>query len=140
MMVRRVSPADAKRLLDEGYVYLDVRTVEEFEAGHPTGAYNIPIATAGPMGGRPNPYFLDEVCAVLPKDAKIVVGCKAGGRSLHAAHIMMHAGYTDVVDQRAGFGGTYGEPGWAHEQLPTTRGRGEAGRAYHDIRKDEAGR
>src|SRR6516162_6613340 len=32
MAVRRVSVLEAKKLVDEGYCYLDVRTVEEFAA------------------------------------------------------------------------------------------------------------
>lgn len=135
MTVRRVSPQDAKSLLDEGYLYLDVRTTEEFEAGHPTGAYNVPIATSGPMGMRPNAHFLDELAAIVPKDAKIVVGCKAGGRSMQAAHLMLQAGYSDVIDQRAGFGGANGEAGWGQAGLPTTRGRGESGKNHDEIAK-----
>ena len=39
MAVNRVSPEEARDLMDkEGYAYLDVRSVPEFEAGHPTGA------------------------------------------------------------------------------------------------------
>ena len=35
MPVKRVSPEDAQRLMDkEGYVYVDVRSIPEFEAGH----------------------------------------------------------------------------------------------------------
>ena len=36
--IKRVSPAEAKTLMDEGYVYLDVRSEPEFAAGHPAGA------------------------------------------------------------------------------------------------------
>ena len=44
MAVKRISPEEARDLMDkEGYVYLDVRSVPEFAAGHPTGAYNIPL-------------------------------------------------------------------------------------------------
>jgi rhodanese-related sulfurtransferase len=45
-MPRRVSPQEAKDLMDkEGYVYVDVRSIPEFEAGHPAGAFNVPITT-----------------------------------------------------------------------------------------------
>ena len=60
MTFKRVSPDEAKALIDrEGYVYVDVRSVPEFEAGHPTGAYNVPLMHQGPAGMTPNPDFLD---------------------------------------------------------------------------------
>ena len=41
MTVKRVSPQEADRLLREaGYVYVDVRSIPEFDAGHPTGAFS----------------------------------------------------------------------------------------------------
>lgn len=107
MTVRRVSPQEADALVDEqGYVHLDVRSIPEFEAGHPSGAYNIPLMHATPTGMRPNGDFLAVVTATFGKDAKIVVGCKTGGRSLRAAQGLVAAGFEDVVDQRAGFHGT----------------------------------
>ena len=123
--IQRVSPADAKKLVDEqGYVYLDVRSEPEFAAGHPVGAQNIPLMHAGPGGMTPNPDFLAVAQAVYPKDSKLVVGCKAGGRSLKAAEMMIAAGYTDVIDQRAGFEGprdafgALSEKGWGPAGLP----------------------
>ena len=43
--------------------------------------------------------------ANFAKDTKLVVGCKAGPRSLQAAALAGRAGYTDVVDMRGGFQG-----------------------------------
>jgi rhodanese-related sulfurtransferase len=121
MPVRRVSPEDARALMDhEGYVYVDVRSIPEFEAGHPEGAYNVPIAHLGPGGMAPNPDFVDVMERAFAKDAKIVLGCQSGGRSLHAASILQSAGFTNVVDQRAGFGGSGREPGWRAKGLPTS--------------------
>lgn len=122
--IPRVSPGDAKKLLDEGYTYLDVRTVAEYAAGHPTGAHNVPVMIQSPQGMAPNPDFLEVVEANYPRDAKLVVGCKAGGRSAKAAEILAAAGFTALVDQRAGFEGArnaFGgltEPGWAPAGLP----------------------
>lgn len=119
MTVRRVSPQEAFRLVtDEGYRYVDVRSVPEFAAGHPEGALNVPIANLAPGGMMPNPTFLRDMQAKFAKDAKIVVGCQSGGRSLQAAQILIAAGFTDVVDQRAGFGGTPAERGWLRSGLP----------------------
>lgn len=123
--ISRVSPPEAKKLIDEqGYTYLDVRSEQEFAAGHPAGAHNIPLMHSGPKGMTANPDFMDVVTAVYPKDTKLVVGCMAGGRSAKAADAMAAAGFTAVVDQRAGYKGvrdSFGavtEPGWEGAGLP----------------------
>ena len=45
MSYQNVSPTEAKELLegDAGAVYIDVRSIPEYEGGHPVGAFNIPI-------------------------------------------------------------------------------------------------
>jgi rhodanese-related sulfurtransferase len=126
MAVKRVSPEEARDLMDkESYAYLDVRSVPEFAAGHPTGAYNVPLLDMGPAGMTPNPDFLAVVEKAFPRDARLVVGCKAGGRSAKAAALLQPAGFTNVVDQRNGYEGTplpTGgiEPGWRPKGLPTS--------------------
>ena len=127
MAVKRVSPAEARDLMDkEGYVYVDVRSLPEFAAGHPKGAFNVPLMNMGPGGMTPNPEFL-TVMGAFPRDAKLIVGCQAGGRSARAAAMLESAGYTDVVDQRAGFegapdpsSGRVSEPGWRPAGLPVS--------------------
>jgi rhodanese-related sulfurtransferase len=139
MTIKRVSPEEAKQLLDgEGYVYLDVRSIPEFEQGHPEDAYNIPLLHMTPGGMQPNPDFMDVVSATFDRDTKVVVGCKAGGRSLRAAQAMLQAGYTQVIDQRAGFVGAtnpFGqvtEPGWQPQGLPVATEATE-GHAYAEL-------
>jgi rhodanese-related sulfurtransferase len=141
MAVRRVSPEEALDLVREGFVYLDVRSVPEFEQGHPTGAYNVPIVHMGPMGGQPNGDFLAVVERLLPKDAGIVVGCRTSGRSEHAAALLDRAGYTNLAVQRAGFAGNRDalgrlDPGWAQRGLPTSR-QAEAGRSWNELKAEE---
>jgi rhodanese-related sulfurtransferase len=122
MAFKRISPEEAKGLIDEeGYVYVDVRSLPEFDAGHPTGAYNVPLMNQGPAGMTPNPDFLAVMEKSFPKDARLVVGCKAGGRSQRAAALLESAGYTSVVDQKAGYeGASPAEPGWRPKGLPTS--------------------
>lgn len=114
----RISPAEAQAKMNEGYTYVDVRTPEEFAEGRPAGAVNVPLGDD----------FVARMNARFAKDAKLVVGCKAGGRSLRAAKALLAAGYTDVLDQRAGFDavrGAFGEitePGWSRAGLPTDKG------------------
>jgi rhodanese-related sulfurtransferase len=124
--MRRVSPAEARDLIEkDGYTYVDVRSVPEFQAGHPTGAYNVPLFHMGPSGMTPNADFLSVMEQHFPKDAKLVVGCKSGGRSLRAATVLESAGYGQVVDQRAGFDGAMDalgrvvEPGWHPAGMPS---------------------
>jgi len=123
-MPKRVVPKEAAALLEEGWAYLDVRSIPEFDDGHPVGASNVPLLHLHNGRMAPNPDFQPVVEASFAKDAKIVVGCKAGGRSLQAATLMESAGYTNVVDMRGGYHGErdgFGRVsvlGWAAEGLP----------------------
>src|SRR6476660_1043841 len=98
MAVRRVTPQEAKGLMDEGYVYVDVRSIPEFEKGHPTGAYNVPLLHMGPNGMAPNPDFAAVMQKRFPTDAKLIIGCKMGGRSAQASQLLESLGYTNIVD------------------------------------------
>jgi rhodanese-related sulfurtransferase len=126
--LKRVSPLEAKQLLDQGYTYVDVRTTQEFDARHPAGALNVPLALMGPAGPAPNADFLPTMRRLFSADAKIVLGCASGGRSRRAAEMLSGEGFGDVVDQRAGLDGARGpfggmeEPGWAAAGLPTATG------------------
>ena len=123
-MVKRVTPTEAAALLAEGWSYLDVRSIPEFDEGHPAGAANVPLLHSS--GGRmsPNADFQKVVAANFAPDTKLVIGCKAGGRSLQAAALLEAAGYTSVVDMRGGFHGERDgmgrltTPGWLESKLP----------------------
>jgi rhodanese-related sulfurtransferase len=127
--MKEVSPQQAYELMQSNseIIYLDVRSVPEFEAGHPQGAINIPLLHFTPgLGMSPNPDFSAVVTANLPKEAKIIVGCKSGGRSANACQVMSQMGYQDVTNMRGGFGGAADmmgrvvEPGWAMVNLPVS--------------------
>lgn len=137
----RISPAEAHaKMSDEAFTYVDVRTEDEFAAGHPAGALNVPIMVAGAGGLEPNPDFLGVMERLFAKDAPIIVGCKMGGRSARAAKALAAAGFTRVLDQRAGWDGARGsfgeltEPGWSRASLPTASGA-PADRSYEALRK-----
>jgi rhodanese-related sulfurtransferase len=130
-MVVRISPEEARaKISSEGYVYVDVRTEAEFAEGHPAGAYNMPASESD---------FLRVMEARFGKRAKIIVGCRSGGRSLRAAQRLLQAGFTDVLDQRAGWDGVaspFGqitEKGWSRLGLPAETGA-PAGRAWADLK------
>ncbi len=108
------------------YTYLDVRSVEEFNAGHAEGALNVPIAHLGAGGMAPNPDFVTVVSAHVDKEAPLVVGCKMGGRSARACEMLAAAGYTNLKNIDGGFGGRPGagdesvEAGWQGAGLPVS--------------------
>lgn len=143
MSFERVTPQEAQKLVeDEGYQHLDVRTVEEFVDGHPKGAFNIPFITKDPATGqrRPNTRFLEEVQANFPVDTKLLLSCAAGGRSARAAQMLIEAGFQNVIDNRAGWGGEKDmagrvvTPGWEEAELPYEEGDGGE-RSYASLTK-----
>lgn len=133
MAVQRVTPQEAKTLMDQGYVYVDVRSIPEFEKGHPAGAYNVPLLHMGPNGMAPNSDFSAVMQQRFPKDAKLIIGCKMGGRSAQASQLLESLGYTAVVDQKGGFEGQPGNPGWQPAGLPVSA-QAEADHAYAQLK------
>ncbi len=124
--IKNVTPSEAKQLVDDGYTYVDVRSIPEFEQGHAEGALNVPIQHLIAGGMQPNPEFLKVMQANFAPDTKLVLGCKSGGRSMRAAEMLSRAGYTDVVNMDGGFGGRYDaygslqQAGWAEAGLPVS--------------------
>ena len=138
--VQEITPQEAKRLIDNEtqYVYLDVRTVEEFTEGHVPGAWNVPIILFDQDGGGRgrNERFLPVVKATIPKDRRVIVGCRSGHRSAMAVKLMKQAGYSDVWNMVGGFigkrdaSGEWVQPGWSQLGYPTEQGdAGEVGYA-----------
>lgn len=81
----------AKALLDsdKGAVLLDVRTEEEFKAGHIPGAILLPYSDINDK----------TAVAVLPtKETAVIVYCRSGRRSSIAAGTLRNLGYTNVWD------------------------------------------
>jgi len=133
MAVKQLTPQQAHDLMqkDAKVVYLDVRTVPEFSAGHPQRRINIPaFFFQQPGQPTPNADFVKVVEANVGKDVTIVVGCQAGGRSQRAADMLDKAGYTNVSNVMGGFGGGQdqtGKPvaGWRDSGLPVTTDNGD---------------
>ena len=113
----RISPAEALAKMNEGYTYIDVRTPDEFAELRPAGSVNVPLTED----------FASQMTA-YPKDAKLVLGCRSGNRSMKAARALIAAGYTDLFEQRTGRDGSKGafgevtEVGWTKAGLPTEKG------------------
>ncbi len=136
--VTRLSVQEASDRLAAGFTYVDVRTPEEFEAGHPPGAVNVPVALAAPGGMAPNPDFGRVMAATFAKGAPLLLGCKSGGRSMRAAGELHAAGFTNLLELRPGWDGArdpFGqitEPGWSRSSMPVEEGRPE-GRSWDEV-------
>lgn len=78
----------AKALVASGATLLDVRTPEEFSAGHLDGALNIPVddleAQLASLAGK--------------EQSDIVVYCRSGMRSARAAGLLKEKGFAKVHD------------------------------------------
>ncbi len=127
MSFQTTDPAGARELLDEGgWTYVDVRSVEEFEEGHVPGAYNAPLAFLGRRGMEPNPGFVAAMQRAFPRDARLVLGCKSGGRSHRACELLAQAGYSALANMHGGMHGFSGpglppQAGWTSCGFAVTR-------------------
>ncbi len=83
----RVGSENAHELVRDGARLVDVRTREEYRAGHLPGAVNIPVQE---LGSR-----VDEL---EPRGTPIVVYCRSGRRSATARAQLVRAGFTNVHD------------------------------------------
>jgi rhodanese-related sulfurtransferase len=142
MSIKQLEPPQAYELLQANpdATYLDVRTEEEFAQGHPAGAINIPIVFLKPGAApQPNDSFLAVAQKVLSQDAKLVVGCMAGGRSQRACEVLEQAGYQDLTNVRGGFGGARDASGavmvvgWRDAGLPVSQELGDS--TYRALRE-----
>jgi len=109
------SPQECHDMCKSGeYVYLDVRTSEEFQAASPEGSVNVPAFAKTDDGMLPmSSTFLKLVSINYPdKEVKIVVGCQSGMRSKSACMWLDEAGYKNIIENESGFGG------WSSAGLP----------------------
>ena len=89
----QISGAEAKALMDSesGYIIIDARTQEEYDAGHIPGAILIPEYEIAARAEKELPN----------KEQLILVYCRSGRRSKIAAEELVKLGYTNVKE----FGG-----------------------------------
>lgn len=122
---------DVKRACElqsnDGYTYVDVRSVPEYDMGHPAGAHNVPLLHFDSALGRmqPNPDFLLVMQTSYPTASKLLIGCQVGGRSSRAVQMLESVGYTDISNVAGGFGGSRDpatgqirDEGWLQAGLP----------------------
>jgi rhodanese-related sulfurtransferase len=142
MTIKHITVQQAHQEQAGGAKYLDVRSIPEFEQGHPEGAFNVPLMHADPETRQmqPNGDFLTVVRANFPLDTPIVIGCQMGGRSAKAAEILSSAGYQQVTNVLGGYGGApqFGHAGWVQAGLPVETAA-DADRQYESLRKNARG-
>ena len=140
--IRHLTVQQAQQQQASGATYLDVRSVPEFQQGHPEGAFNIPLLHLDPQTRqmRPNPEFVSVVKANFAPDAKLVIGCQMGGRSQQACEVLSNAGFQDVANVLGGYGGApqMGHAGWVQAGLPVETSA-DAAREYDALQKKAAG-
>jgi len=81
---------------NEAFLFLDVRTPQEYDLGHVPGAKNIPVQSLA--------EHLDEV----PNDGKVFVYCESGVRSTRATRMLVDAGFTNIINMKASMRGWRG--------------------------------
>ncbi len=89
--MKNITPQELTTILQrgEGITLIDVRTPEEYSAGHIAGSRNIPLSS------------ITAAIAELKGVGTVYVNCAAGGRSMQACDILARDG-VDVVNLSGG--------------------------------------
>ena len=100
-----VSPTDAWALVRSGdAVLVDVRSIEERKfVGHVPESIHVAWATGTSL--TRNPRFVRELEAKTGKDAVVLLLCRSGNRSAHAAEAATKAGFANAFNVLEGFEG-----------------------------------
>lgn len=75
------SSADLKKLIDEGAIIIDVRSMQEFDAGHVPGSKNIAL-----------PVISSKIAEIKGMGRPIITVCASGSRSAVARSILSSNG------------------------------------------------
>jgi rhodanese-related sulfurtransferase len=100
-----VSPQDAVRLMNQGAALLDIRSSEDYAAGHIRGARSLPADRLA--------EGLDGLKRY--KDKPVIVYCNRGVTAAAALRQLAAHGFNKVVSLRGGLNA------WRAEQLPLAR-------------------
>ncbi|MGM9926041.1 MAG: rhodanese-like domain-containing protein [Bacillus sp. (in: firmicutes)] len=89
--MKEISPKEVETLLNEGknINLIDVREVDEVEAGHIPSAVNIPLG------------LLEFRMHELDKSKEYIMVCRSGGRSGRATQFLENQGY-NVINMTGG--------------------------------------
>jgi len=103
--VPQIPVEELSERMKQGAFLLDVRTANEWSAGHVEGATHI-------MGGD-----LAKRAAEVPTDRAVHIICGSGYRSSVASSVLKRAGFGDVVNVAGGMSA------WNQRKLPTVSGQ-----------------
>jgi rhodanese-related sulfurtransferase len=114
--IPEITAVQAREELDQGQVglLLDVREPAEWEKGHIPGAVLAPRGMLEWYADPTTPYAKAEL--TTKRDARIIVACASGGRSMLAAQTLQLMGYPHVVNMAGGFNE------WSKQGFPIEEG------------------
>lgn len=102
-LVKQICPTTTQAWVQEGALLVDVRENDEVAEL----AYDVPNLLHIPL------TQFEERFQEIPKDKKVVMVCKSGGRSLRAAGFLVNHGYENVVNMQ------HGIIRWVQKGFPT---------------------
>ena len=102
-LVKEICPTTTQSWVKRGALLVDVREANEVNQL----AFDVPNLLHIPLSE------FEERFTEIPKDQKVVMVCKSGGRSLRAAGFLVNHGYDQVVNMQ------YGIIRWVQKGFPT---------------------
>ncbi len=100
-----ISVLEFQKLISENSIILDVRTADEYNAGHLADAVNIDFFSTN---------FMDDVLE-LNKSKTLLIHCASGGRSSKAMSKLTSKGFNTMYNMLGGFGA------WKNNNLPSVK-------------------
>lgn len=90
---KQVYVQDVRGLVENGAFIIDVREVDEYEAGHIKGAKNLPLSE------------IRDRLSEIPTDRPVYLHCRSAQRSYNACLALQHLGFENVFNISGGFMG-----------------------------------
>jgi rhodanese-related sulfurtransferase len=106
MTLPTITPKDAKRLIDEGAILVDIREADEHARERIPGAHHLPLST------------LDDADLAVHRGKPVIFHCRTGARTLgNAERLASHAGGCDAYVVEGGL------DAWRKAGLPVAADR-----------------
>lgn len=105
---KAVDPHEAKELVEQGTMMIDVRELSEWNHGHAPGATHLPMSR------------IQENLHRVPKDSDILVCCRSGSRSSAVVSFLLNNGY-NAINLKGGMAA------WHARGLPVVNSKGVRG-------------
>ena len=124
-MIKQIKSSEIKNFLtdNKNVELLDVRTQDEWDkVGKPDGekiglkTHFVTIVRSSEPSA--NKDFTEEVKKIIDPNKKLLVMCKAGGRSMTAS-LLLSQEKINCINVSDGFEGNGEDPGWKNEGLPS---------------------